>query len=172
MSYFICAKKEEASSRIDDFLLSFREELESMDNETFMKHLVGLAKNKLESYDSMDDETSSHWSEITERRYDFEAFRKEVLCLKSISKEQVIAAYDDWLHPICKNGKPKKRRRMVFHVIGAGDGPASLGRPDVGGKDVGDEIDDLVEQFHSSIRLETWGKVSFGSPQLHRAHTV
>lgn len=166
-------QKDEASSRIDDFLKSFRSELESMDNATFMEHLVGLAKNKLESFDAMDEETGSHWSEIIEGRYDFEAYRKEVQCLRAISKEQLIAAYDEWLHPLCKKGKPKKRRRMVLHVIGSGDGPASLGRPVIEkGKVVGDEIDRLVHQFHASVKHESWGRITFGSPELHRANTV
>jgi len=168
-----CKSAEAASSRIDDFLKSFRSELESMNNETFMEHLVGLAKNKLESFDSLEDETSSHWSEIIEGRYDFEAYRKEVLCLRSISKDQLIAAYDEWLHPLCKKGKPKKRRRMVVYVIGSGDGPASLGRPVMEKEQVvGDEIDCLVQQFHTSVKHESWGRVAFGSPELHRANTV
>ncbi|KAL7536578.1 hypothetical protein ACHAXR_008597 [Thalassiosira sp. AJA248-18] len=168
-----CKSADEASSRIEDFLKSFRSDLESMDNETFMEHLVGLAKNKLESFDSMEEETSSHWSEITEGRNDFEAYRKEVLCLRSLSKQQLIAAYDEWLHPLCKKGKPKKRRRMVLHVIGSGDGPASLGRPLIENKKaVGDEIDRLVQLFHSSVKHESWGRVTFGSPDLHRANTV
>ena len=102
-----------------------------MDNKTFMEHLVGLAKNKLESFDSMEDETASHWAEIKEGRYDFEAYRKEALCLRSISKDQLTAAYDEWLYPMCKDGKPKKRRRMIVHVIGSGEGAASLGRPTI-----------------------------------------
>lgn len=166
-------KQEEATSRIDEFLKDFRSKLESMDNETYMEHIVGLAKNKLESFDSMADETSSHWSEITEGRNDFDAHRKEVHCLRSISKQQVLDAYDEWLHPICEQGKPRKRRRMVLHVIGAGEGPASIGRPKIEDeKAVGDEIDRLVELFHASVKRESWGRVTFASPELHRANTV
>jgi len=158
-----CKSAEEASTRIDDFLKSFRSELESMDDETFMEHLVGLAKNKLENFDSLEEETGSHWSEITEGRYDFEAYRKEVLMMRTISKRQLIDVYDEWLYPLCENGKPKKRRRMVLHIIGSGDGPASLGRPAIENeKTVGDEIDRLLHQFHASVKKESWGRIAFG----------
>lgn len=156
---------DEVSTRIDDFLRTFRSELDSMDADTYTEQLVGLAKNKLEMYDSLDEECSSHWSEIVEGRYDFDVCRKEAHCLKSITKEKLIEAYDEWLNPECPKGKPKKRRRMVFQVIGSGDGPVSTGRPVVENwKAVGDEIDALIKKFHQSVKNETWGRVSFDSP--------
>mmetsp|Transcript_25369 Transcript_25369/g.53482 ORF Transcript_25369/g.53482 Transcript_25369/m.53482 type:complete len:118 (-) Transcript_25369:244-597(-) len=115
-------------------------------------------------YDSLDEECSSHWSEIIEGRYDFDACRKEAHCLKSITKGKLIKAYDEWLNPECPKGNPKKRRRMVFQVIGSGDGPVSTGRPVVENwKAVGDEIDDLIKKFHQSVKNETWGRVTFDS---------
>lgn len=130
-----------------------------MDEKTFMEHLVALAKNKLESFDCLEEETCSHWSEITEGRFDFEINRKEVQCLKTISKEHVLRAYDEWLNPICRDGKPTERRRLVIHVVGDG----SSGRPVV--DDVGEEIDRIARQFHNSVK-ETWGRITFASPDL------
>ena len=162
----LCLPQEEASNRIDEFLKSFRSELESMDETTFMEHLVSVAKNKLESFDSIAEETSSHWSEIIEGRYEFDASRREVQCLKTITKEQVIAAFDEWLNPLRSNGQPNKRRRLIVHVIGSGDGAASLDRPLLDkGVVVGDEIDRIVQQFHTSIKHDNWGKISFESPK-------
>jgi secreted Zn-dependent insulinase-like peptidase len=150
-----CKSAAETNNRIDDFLSSFRSELESMDRDTFVEHLVAIAKRKLEGFDSLEEETSSHWSEIVERRYDFEAYRKEVQCLRTLTKDEVITAYDDWLLPVCqKEGKPTKRRRLVIQVIGSGDGANSLGRPVVESDGTG--YDGLVEQFHHSVNHETW----------------
>jgi secreted Zn-dependent insulinase-like peptidase len=152
-----CKSAAETNSRIDDFLSSFRSELESMDRDTFVEHLVAIAKRKLEGFDSLEEETSSHWSEIVERRYDFEAYRKEVQCLRTLTMDEVIKAYDDWLLPVCKQeGKPTKRRRLVIQVIGSGDGANSLGRPLVESDGTGDYIDGLVEDFHHSVNHETW----------------
>jgi hypothetical protein len=150
----------ETSNRIDEFLKSFRSDLESMDEQTFMEHLVALAKNKLESYDCLEEETSSHWSEITEGRLDFETNRKEVQCLKTISKDQLVKAYDEWLNPYSRGGKPTERRRMIFHVIG--DGVSSMGRPEI--EDVGEEIERVVRHFHSSVKNGSWGRISFVLP--------
>ncbi|EED90699.1 probable metalloprotease, partial [Thalassiosira pseudonana CCMP1335] len=112
-----CKSAEEASNRIDTFLQQFRSELASMDNTTYLEHLAGLAKNKLEMFDSLEDECSSHWSEIVERRYDWEAHRAEVLTLRCISREKLLHAYDEWFNPVCSTGQPNKRRKMVIHVI-------------------------------------------------------
>lgn len=152
-----CKSAAETNTRIDDFLSSFRSELDSMDRDTFVEHLVAIAKRKLEGFDSLEEETSSHWSEIVERRYDFEAYRKEVQCLRTLTKDEVITAFDDWLLPVCqKEGKPTKRRRLVIQVIGSGDGANSLGRPVVESDGTGDYIEGLVEQFHHSVNHETW----------------
>lgn len=156
-----CKTAIETTTRIDKFLSEFRKELVSMSDESFMEHLVALAKEKLEMFDSMEDETSSHWSEILEGRYDFEGYRKEVQCLRTITKEKLLSAYDDWLHPVCHKGKPKKRRRVVFHVIGEG----SSGRPELeDANDVGEVVDGLVRDFHNSVMGETWGKITFAKP--------
>lgn len=152
-----CKSAAETDIRIDTFLSSFRSELESMDGDTFVEHLVAIAKRKLEGFASIEEETNSHWSEIVERRYDFEAYRKEVQCLRTLTKDEVIKAYDDWLLPVCpKECKPTKRRRLVIQVIGSGDGANSLGRPVAESDGTGDYIDGLVEQFHHSVNHETW----------------
>eukprot|EP01082_Thalassiosira_pseudonana_P002309 g2198.t1 g2198 contig11:912012-915958(+) len=168
-----CKSAEEASNRIDTFLQQFRSELASMDNTTYLEHLAGLAKNKLEMFDSLEDECSSHWSEIVERRYDWEAHRAEVLTLRCISREKLLHAYDEWFNPVCSTGQPNKRRKMVIHVIGTGEGDASIGRPTVDhSKPVTDAVEDLVKAFHKSVKNETWGRIAFGVAELHRAKTV
>jgi hypothetical protein len=155
---------------IDDFLIQYRSELLAMKNDTFMAHLAGLAKNKLESFDSLEEECSNYWSEISEGRYDFDVHREEVHCLRSITKEKMMSAYDSWIAPVCEKGFQRKRRGMVFHVIGSGDGAVSEGRPRVSHvKPVGEQVDDLVTQFHEQAK-DTWGRIMFGNA-IKRANT-
>jgi len=131
-----------------------------MDDETYMQHLVSVAMNKLEGFDSMAEETSSHWSEIVEGRYEFEAFRKEVLCLKGTTKEQLLSAFDEWLNPVCSQGLPKKRRQLIVHVIGSGEGPSSDNRPKLDDETaVGDEVDRVLNDFYTSLKQDSWGKI-------------
>ena len=160
---------EEVITRINDFLCNYRSELIKMTNDDYMNHLVGLAKNKLEMFDSLEEECDSYWSEISEGRYNFETNREEVQCLRSITKELMMNAYDKWLSPICEKGKPKKRRGMSFRVIGTGDA-VSQGRPLTDSNaNLRTQVDDLIEQFHSKNK-DSWGRIVFAAP-LKRANT-
>lgn len=160
---------DEVVNRINNFITHFRSELDCMSNEVYMEHLIGLAKNKLEMFDSLEDECGWYWSEITEGRFDFEAHREEVHCLRSITKERLIDAYDRWFMPVCEKGVQKRRRGLVFQVIGSGDGDVSKGRPPTDpAANVGLQVDGMVTQFHATNK-DTFGRITFGS--LKRANT-
>lgn len=160
---------DEVIKRINNFISDFRSELVDMSNEVYMEHLIGLAKNKLEMFDSLEDECGWYWSEITEGRFDFEQHREEVHCLRSITKEGLIDAYDRWFSPVCDKGLQKKRHGLVFQVIGSGDGDVAKGRPSTDPNiSLGLQVDDLVAQFHARNK-DTFGRITFGS--LKRANT-
>ena len=157
--------------RINDFLSHYRSEILSMNNETYMEHLIGLAKNKLEMFDSLEEECDSYWSEISEGRYDFETHREEVHCLRSITKEMLVDAYDRWFMPVCEKGIEKKRRGLTFQVIGSGEGDVSEGRPSIGtAASAADFADDMVTEFLNTNK-DTWGRITFPASHLKRANT-
>jgi hypothetical protein len=159
----------EVVKRINNFLVEYRSELVNMNQNTYMEHLIGLAKNKLEMFDSLEDECAWYWGEITEGRYDFETHREEVHCLRSITKEGLIDAYDRWFMPVCDKGQHKKRRGLVFQVIGSGDGDVSSGRPPTDPAiGLGVQVDELIAQFHNTTK-DTWGRITFS--HLKRANT-
>ena len=161
-----------AKKRINDFLSHYRSEILNMNNQTYMEHLIGLAKNKLEMFDSLEEECDSHWSEISEGRYDFETRREEVQCLRSITKETLLDAYDRWFMPTCENGVKKKRRGFTFEVIGSGEGDVSNGRPSIGtATNAAEYVDDRVTKFHCKNK-DTWGRIAFpASHNMKRANT-
>lgn len=148
----------ETVERIDKFLSDYRQELNDMSEEDFMEHVIGLAKNKLDMYNSLSEETDSLWGEIRDGRFDFQIHRNEAVCLRSVTKERVVAAYDEWLSPTCADGSPNKRRMLVVQVVGSND---AGGRPVVEEPQVRGHIDDAVRAFHKSIGNETWGKITF-----------
>uniref|UniRef100_A0A7S4UXX9 Peptidase M16 C-terminal domain-containing protein n=2 Tax=Ditylum brightwellii TaxID=49249 RepID=A0A7S4UXX9_9STRA len=154
-----CKSADEVSERLDRFLHEFRDKLATMEEEKFMENLVGLVKNKLQMYNSLEEECNSLWSEINEGRYDWEAYRNEADHLRSITKERVMTAFDDWLSPKCEQGNAKERRRLVVHVIGTSEGPASDGRPIIESDKLGKEIDQRVKAFHEAAGHATWGKI-------------
>jgi len=129
-----------------------------MTPEQFMEHLVGLAKNKLAMFNSLSEETGCYWSEIQDNRLDFEVYRNEALALRSLTKEYVLAAFDEWLLPL-KGGKRCERRALVVQVIGSGDEASAKGRPSVEIESVPSYVEGQVCAVHKSVGGITWGKV-------------
>ena len=145
---------EEVNERIEKFFGDFREEIINMSKETYMENVVSLAKDKLEKCDSLEEEAGNLWYEIVENRYNWEVHRDEAHALRSITKEQVIKAFDTWLSP-----KEDSRRRLIVHAIGTKEGVSSLNRPTVPIEDVGNIIDNKVKAFHKATGNKTWGKI-------------
>lgn len=144
---------DDVSIRIEEFLRDFRTELESMTKETFMEHVIGLAKSKLEKCNSLEEEAGNLWYEIVESRYDWEVHRNEAHTLRSVTKEEVIAAFDNWLCP-----SKSTRRKLVVHAIGTKEGVSSLNRPIIPPEDVGNAIDKQVSSFHKTIGNKYYGR--------------
>ena len=123
----------------------------------FMENLVALAKDKLDMFNSLAEETSSFWAEIRDNRYDWEVNRNEALALRGVTKEMVLEAFDKWLNP------NTKRRMVAVQVICApqkdADGTAASGRPDVNASDVTKFCDNCIHQFRQLCKNQTWGKI-------------
>ena len=144
----------EVVERIDKFLIDFRQELEDMSKEDFQEHLVGLAKQKLDMFNKMSEETDCLWSEICNGRFDWESWRNEAAALRSITKNDAVKAFDQWISP------GQQRKVFAVAVIGVGETDASNGRPVVEAGRVGDYVDDQVENFHSLCKNQYWGRVN------------
>ena len=144
---------QEIQDRIELFLIEFRQTLSDMTNDTFMGHMVGLAKEKLNMFNSLSESTASLWGEIRDGRYKFDMDREEVICLKTITKEETLKAYDEWISP-----KNNRIRQIVVKVV-ANEGPASTVRPDVKFEDAEKHNDSCVEAFHGVCKKQTFGKI-------------
>ena len=126
----------------------------------YFENLVALAKDKLDMFNSLAEETYCFWSEIRDNRYDWEVNRNEALALRNVTKELVLNSFDKWLNP------DAKRRMMVVQVISApendgaeGSNDASTGRPEVDPAETGSYCDDRVKEFHLACKNQTWGKI-------------
>ena len=137
--------------------MDFRVDLVDMKEEEFMENLVALAKDKLDMFNSLAEETSSFWAEIRDGRYDWEVNRNEALALRGLSKTTVLEAFDKWLNP------KTKRRMLVVQAICApqngGSDAAPKGRPDVEPSQVSSFVDACVNEFHQKCKQQTWGKI-------------
>ena len=172
----------EIMDRIERFLREFRTTFEDMPQKEFMENLIGIAKNKLDMFNSLREETDHFWEEICDGRYDWEVVRNEVLTLRSITKEQVLQAYDDWLLPP-KNGEgstdvSRQRRPLVVQIVSQTTKERTSG--DIVGTDedgnngeskatedgsehdlesISATVDDLVSSFLKYTGKQTWGKI-------------
>jgi nardilysin len=144
---------QETEDRIERFLLEYRQTLVEMSAEDFMEHLVALATVKLNMFHSLSEESGHYWSEIRDGRYKWEVERDEVICLKTITKDAALKAYDEWLWP-----ESKKRRRLVVKVV-ANEGTSSAGRPDVDVENIEDYNDQCVAECHSFCKNQTYGRI-------------
>jgi len=142
----------EIRDRLEKFIIDFREYLVSMENHVFIENVVGLAKNKLEMYNSLEEECGDLWSEIVDFRYDWQSHLSEVAHLQNVTKKQVLEAFDSWIFPNGVDGKPQSRR-LITIVVEGGDNE--------GNKDPGLIVDERVKQFHEAIEHENWGIINF-----------
>jgi secreted Zn-dependent insulinase-like peptidase len=151
----------EVDERFDRFVVDFRSDLVTMPHEEFAQHLAGLAKNKLQMFNTLEEECSSYWDEIVDGRYDWECHRSETLQLKGLAKADILKMFDEILMPTrSSDGALQKKRRLVVQVIGTSEGEASKGRPAPNGDaDTGISIDDLVKDYHNKAGGSTWGKI-------------
>eukprot|EP00557_Chaetoceros_sp_GSL56_P013042 CAMPEP_0176481116 /NCGR_PEP_ID=MMETSP0200_2-20121128/2644_1 /TAXON_ID=947934 /ORGANISM="Chaetoceros sp., Strain GSL56" /LENGTH=1248 /DNA_ID=CAMNT_0017877291 /DNA_START=89 /DNA_END=3832 /DNA_ORIENTATION=- len=122
-----CKSAEAASIRIEKFLVDTRANLVQMSQKSLMEHIVALANNKLQKFNSLEEEADCFWSEIVENRYDFEVHRKEAEALRNITKDHLLQSFDQWL-----SASNAERRKLEIRTIGTSEGMASEGRPIIG----------------------------------------
>jgi nardilysin len=145
----------EVVERIDKFIVDFRNDLVNMAMKDYHEHVVGLAKQKLEMYNKLSEETDALWSEIDNGRFEWESWRNETVCLKDINKDDVLKALDEWILP------GKKRHIVSVQVIGDGKTDASIGRPILKEcASVTDYADESIQEFHKICKSQIWGRVN------------
>lgn len=120
-----------------------------------MENLIGLAKNKLEMFNALHEATDHYWNEIVEGRYEWEIHRSEALCLRGVTKDELIKAYDEFLCPRSADGKKRERRCITVHVIGSSE-EACAGRPDMEADRIEEEVDGLISSIHAANGGAIW----------------
>ena len=121
-----------------------------MSDEKFMENLIGLAKNKLQKYNSLEEECNELWSEIVCSRYDWQYMRTEALQLRQITKSMLLEVYDRF-SPFDEHGNRCSRRLLTFASEGSNEIQNTV------------DIDQVVQKFHEDISHETWGKINFNA---------
>lgn len=148
----------EIKDRIEKFLIDFRQILIDLTDDDFIGHVIGLANEKLNMFNSLSEETSHLWEEIRNGRYQWEVDRDEVICLKTITKEHVLKAYDNWISPVNKT----TRRQLIVKVV-ANEGPSSKSverlPKEISIEDAESYNDNCVKAFHAFCKQQTFGRI-------------
>lgn len=126
-----------------------------MPQKEFMEHLIGLAKNKLDMFNSLSEECGFYWGEIRDGRLDWNVNRNEVLALRNLTKERVLEAYDDWLL-LPKSGAPSRQRAFIVQVVGSNETTIDSSENT---DSVGARVDQIVDGFHKKFGRNNWGKI-------------
>ncbi|KAG0487975.1 hypothetical protein HPP92_006786 [Vanilla planifolia] len=101
-------------TRINDFVCSLQQLLETLDDETFENHKNCLIAAKLEKDPSLSYETGRYWTQIVDGRYLFGMPKLEAEELKTITKVDVMDWYKTYLRT-----ESSKCRQLAIHVWGS-----------------------------------------------------
>eukprot|EP00484_Ammonia_sp_Unknown_P002445 CAMPEP_0197074844 /NCGR_PEP_ID=MMETSP1384-20130603/211309_1 /TAXON_ID=29189 /ORGANISM="Ammonia sp." /LENGTH=1070 /DNA_ID=CAMNT_0042513685 /DNA_START=164 /DNA_END=3375 /DNA_ORIENTATION=+ len=108
-----CANPKKLNCRIEEFLKTFRDVVEKMDDDTFALNKKSVINNLLEKPKTIHEQNSRYWREITSSRYQFQ--RRENLAkeIEKVSKEDVLKFYDEF---IVQNSEA--RTKFTVHCYG------------------------------------------------------
>eukprot|EP01100_Stratorugosa_tubuloviscum_P005628 TRINITY_DN250_c0_g1_i1.p1 TRINITY_DN250_c0_g1~~TRINITY_DN250_c0_g1_i1.p1 ORF type:complete len:1068 (-),score=379.42 TRINITY_DN250_c0_g1_i1:64-2979(-) len=82
---------------IEKFVDNYREILIQMSEEDFRKQVKAVILRKKEKDQNLYKETQRHWAKINKHKYDFAKTEKEIARLETITKEEIINFYDQYL---------------------------------------------------------------------------
>lgn len=97
--------------RIDEFLHQFGRHVSSMENEEFEKFKQALEDLKLTKLKHLSEETLRFWNSITDGYYNFDARKRHVEVLESITKAEFIQFYQDYVL-----NRAGKLARLAVHL--------------------------------------------------------
>lgn len=95
--------------RIESFLRAFRTRLAAMSAEDFEGHKRSVINARLEKVKNLTQETNRFWGHISNEIYFFDEREDDVLHLKPLTKEDMLAFYDQFIDP----GGPTRAKLAV-----------------------------------------------------------
>ncbi|POR34837.1 Putative zinc protease, partial [Tolypocladium paradoxum] len=104
--------------RIEAFLTQFGQTLEKMSDADFEGHKRSLIVKRLEKLRNLDQETSRHWTQISNEYYDFEQAQLDAVNIKPLTKVEMIEFYNNFFSP---SSSSRARISVHLHARGAGE---------------------------------------------------
>lgn len=104
----------EVDQRIEEWLVSFRQEIESMTEEEFVSHAQGVIANISQKWQQLAQETAQRWVEIERGAYRFDRLQRQVAALATLSKADALHVFDNYLVT-----EAAERRKLSIRAVGA-----------------------------------------------------
>lgn len=123
-------------SRIEAFLNKMGGNLETLSEEDFLRHREALACRRLERPKKLSHLTANWWVEITSNQYNFDRDVLEVAHLKTLTKQDVIDFYKQFIASTAR-----ERKKLSVQVVSTASGGA--GDPEVSQRQVSQPDDGL-----------------------------
>ncbi|OAA58393.1 a-pheromone processing metallopeptidase ste23 [Niveomyces insectorum RCEF 264] len=98
--------------RVDAFLTEYGVTLADMSDAAFEGHKRSLIVKRLEKPKNLYQETSRHWIQIHNEFYDFEFAQKDAAEIKLLTKADMIAFYNHYIHP-----ESPARAKLAVHLL-------------------------------------------------------
>ncbi|KAF6824712.1 zinc protease [Colletotrichum musicola] len=86
-------------SRIEAFLDSFSNNLDSMAEADFEGHKRSSIVNRLEKLKNLDEESNRHWAQIASEYYDFEQHQQDASHIRTLTKADMVEFFQRYIKP-------------------------------------------------------------------------
>ncbi|XP_060526171.1 insulin-degrading enzyme [Cylas formicarius] len=137
-------------SRIEEFLHSMLGYISDMTEEEFSRHREALAAQRLEKPKQLSAQTNQFWSEITAQQYHFDRANVEVAYLRTLTKQDVIAFYEELL-----KSDASGRKKLSVHIVSTAEGGAGInnGNGEAGDKSKAASVINDITVFKSAHEM-------------------
>ncbi|KAM0362854.1 hypothetical protein ACHAPK_011456 [Fusarium culmorum] len=101
--------------RSEAFLMRYTDTLEKISDTEFDGHKRSLIVRRLKKLRNLDQESTRHWSQITNEYYDFELAQRDAAQIKLLAKPEVAEFFNEHLNP-----SSTRRARLSIHLQAQG----------------------------------------------------
>ncbi|XP_074547358.1 nardilysin-like [Halichoeres trimaculatus] len=130
--------------KIEEFLASFGEKLDSLTEEAFNTQVTALVKLKQCEDTHLGEEVDRNWAEVVTQQYVFDRLNKEVAALKQMTRSELVSWFKEHRGPTA--------RKLSVHVVGFG--------PEENDEEGGDKKQEVEEGRKEDLSSSAYGEVS------------
>ncbi|KAK5386061.1 metalloprotease [Exophiala xenobiotica] len=109
-------------TRINAFLLKFKQDLEEMSEEDFEGHKRSLVNKRLEKLKNLDFETNRLWAYISSDYLNFYQVDRDVTVIRQLTKDDIKQFYAQYIDP-----ESSKRAKVSVHLEAQSSAPVAEG---------------------------------------------